>query len=113
MARLRFGYFIAPFHRAETNPTLALQRDLNSPSISTRWGSTRCGWANNIGGRRVIGSPEMFLAAAAERAKRIRFGTGVVSLAYHNPFRVADRFVLLDHLSHGRISVGWGRARCP
>ena len=28
MARLRFGYFIAPFHRAGTNPTLALQRDL-------------------------------------------------------------------------------------
>ncbi len=28
MAKLRFGYFIAPFHRAGTNPTLALQRDL-------------------------------------------------------------------------------------
>ncbi len=27
MAKLRFGYFIAPFHRAGTNPTLALQRD--------------------------------------------------------------------------------------
>ena len=28
MAKLRFGYFIAPFHRSGTNPTLALQRDL-------------------------------------------------------------------------------------
>lgn len=29
MTKLRFGYFIAPFHRAGANPTLALQRDLD------------------------------------------------------------------------------------
>lgn len=28
MTKLRFRYFIAPFHRAGTNPTPALQRDL-------------------------------------------------------------------------------------
>ena len=31
----------------------------------------------------------MFIAAAAERTRHIRLGTGVVSLPYHNPFIVA------------------------
>ena len=38
----------------------------------------------------MIASPEMFLAAAGERTKRIRLGTGVVSLPYHHPFNVRN-----------------------
>ena len=36
-------------------------------------------------GSEIIASPEIFIAAAAERTRRIRLGTGVVSLSYHNP----------------------------
>src|SRR6185295_12961334 len=49
----------------------------------------------------------------AERAKRIRFGTGVISLAYHNPLWVADRLMLLDHLTHGRVIGGMGPGSLP
>jgi limonene 1,2-monooxygenase len=38
----------------------------------------------------------MFLAAAGERTKRIKLGTGVVSLPYHHPYNVAQRMVQLD-----------------
>ena len=56
----------------------------------------------------MIGSPEMFLAAAGERTKRIKLGTGVVSLPYHHPFNVAQRMVQLDHMTGGRAIFGSG-----
>src|SRR5260370_38119845 len=59
-------------------------------------------------GWEIICSPEMFLAAAAERTRSIKLGTGVVSLPYHHPLMVANRIVLLDHLSRGRAILGGG-----
>ena len=50
----------------------------------------------------------MFIAAAAERTKRIKLGTGVNSLPYHHPLILADRIVLLDHLTEGRMMFGVG-----
>src|ERR687894_742822 len=44
----------------------------------------------------------------AARTKSIRLGTGVVSLPYHHPLHVADRMVLLDHLTRGRVMLGVG-----
>jgi limonene 1,2-monooxygenase len=48
------------------------------------------------------------IAAAAQHTKRIKLGTGVVSLPYHHPFMVADRMVQLDHMTKGRIMMGVG-----
>ena len=48
-------------------------------------------------GFETISSPELFIAAAAERTKHIRLGTGVISLPYHNPLMVANRIIQLDH----------------
>ena len=114
MAKLRFGYFIAPFHRAGTNPTLALQRDLEFIEHLDALGFDEV-WMgeHHSAGSEIISSPEIFIAAAAERAKRIRFGTGVISLSYHNPLWVADRLMLLDHLTHGRIIGGVGPGSLP
>ncbi len=114
MPKLRFGYFIAPFHRAGTNPTLALQRDLQFIEHLDALGFDEV-WLgeHHSAGSEIISSPEVFIAAAAERAKRIRFGTGVISLSYHNPLWVADRLMLLDHLTHGRIIGGVGPGSLP
>ena len=114
MAKLRFGYFIAPFHRAGTNPTLALQRDLEFVEHLDALGYDEA-WIgeHHSAGSEIISSPEVFIAAAAERAKRIRFGTGVISLSYHNPLWVADRLMLLDHMTHGRIIGGMGPGSLP
>src|ERR1700733_13423592 len=114
MARLRFGYFIAPFHRAGTNPTLALQRDLEFAEHLDVLGFDEVWYGeHHSAGSEIIGSPEIFIAAATQRAKRIRFGTGVISLAYHNPLWVADRLMLLDHLTHGRVIGGMGPGSLP
>jgi|FLYL01.1.fsa_nt_gi limonene 1,2-monooxygenase len=112
--RLEFGIFMAPFHRAGENPTLAFQRDLELIQWLDYLGYDEvwCG-EHHSAGWETIASPEMFLVAAGERTKRIRLGTGVVSLPYHHPFHVADRIVLLDHLTHGRAMLGVGPGALP
>jgi limonene 1,2-monooxygenase len=106
---LRHGMFLAPFHSIHENPTLTLERDLQL-----------CEWLDELGfdeawigehhsaGLETIDSPEIFIAAAAERTKHIKFGTGVVSLPYHHPLNVANRIIQLDHMTRGRVMFGAG-----
>ena len=106
---MRFGLFMAPFHPTGQNPTLALQRDLDLVEHLDRLGFHEA-WIgeHHSGGYEIIASPEVFIAAAAERTKHIRLGSGVNSLPYHHPLLLADRFVLLDHLTRGRVMLGCG-----
>lgn len=106
---MRFGAFLAPFHDPRENPTLALERDLDLIVEMDRLGFDEV-WVgeHHSTGWEYVGSPEIFLAVAAERTKRIRLGTGAISLTYHHPLMVADRIVLLDHLTRGRINLGVG-----
>jgi limonene 1,2-monooxygenase len=112
--RLRFGIFMAPFHPAGENPTLALQRDLDLIVHLDRLGYDEA-WIgeHHSAGSEIIAAPEIFIAAAAERTRHIKLGTGVTSVAYHNPFMVAERAVLLDHLTHGRFMLGLGPGSLP
>ncbi len=114
MDRLRFGTFLAPFHPAGENPTLALQRDLELVEHLDRLGYDEA-WIgeHHSAGTEIIASPEIFIAAAAERTKHIKLGTGVTSIAYHNPLWVAERMVLLDHLTRGRAMLGCGPGSLP
>ncbi|HEY2203525.1 MAG TPA: LLM class flavin-dependent oxidoreductase [Pseudonocardia sp.] len=114
MSRLRFGIFLAPFHPAGENPTLALQRDLRLVQHLDECGYDEA-WIgeHHSAGSEIIASPEIFIAAAAERTKNIRLGTGVTSLSYHNPLWVAERMVLLDHLTKGRVMLGVGPGSLP
>ena len=107
--RLRFGAFLAPFHEPGENPTLALERDLELIVRLDQLGYDEV-WVgeHHSTGWETIASPELFLAVAAERTKHIRLGTGAISLPYHHPLMVADRIVLLDHLTRGRIDFGVG-----
>jgi limonene 1,2-monooxygenase len=106
---MRFGLFMAPFHPTGQNPTLALERDLDLIEHLDRLGFDEV-WIgeHHSGGYEIIASPEVFIAAAAARTKYIRLGSGVNSLPYHHPLLLADRFVLLDHLTRGRAMLGCG-----
>jgi limonene 1,2-monooxygenase len=114
VSRLRFGIFLAPFHPAGENPTSALQRDLQLVQHLDDLGYDEA-WIgeHHSAGSEIIASPEIFIAAVAERTRRIRLGTGVVSLSYHNPLWVAERIVLLDHLTRGRVMLGVGPGSLP
>ncbi len=100
---------MAPFHPAGQNPTLALERDLDLLVHLDRLGFDEA-WIgeHHSAGYEIIASPEVFIATAAERTKHIRLGTGVSSLPYHHPLLLADRMILLDHLTRGRVMLGCG-----
>jgi len=61
----------------------------------------------------LIPSPEIFIAHAAAQTRYIKLGAGVISLPYHNPLWVADRMMLLDHLTRGRAMMGVGPGALP
>ncbi|WP_330182580.1 LLM class flavin-dependent oxidoreductase [Nocardia sp. NBC_01503] len=105
----RFGFFIAPYHPLNGNPTLQIQRDLRLVELADELGFQEA-WVgeHHSAGMEIIAAPEVFLAAAAERTGRIRLGTGVNSLPYHQPMMLADRLCLLDHLTRGRVMMGIG-----
>jgi limonene 1,2-monooxygenase len=109
MPRLGFGAFLAPHHPIGENPVLQFRRDLDLVEHLDKLGFDEfwCG-EHHSSGWEMIASPEMFLAVAGERTKRIRLGTGVVSLPYHHPFNVAQRMVQLDHMTNGRAIFGSG-----
>lgn len=109
MPRLKFGAFLAPHHPVGEHPMLQFRRDIDLVEHLDKLGYEEfwCG-EHHSSGWEMIASPEMFLAAAGERTKRIRLGTGVVSLPYHHPFMVAQRMVQLDHMTGGRAIFGSG-----
>jgi alkanesulfonate monooxygenase SsuD/methylene tetrahydromethanopterin reductase-like flavin-dependent oxidoreductase (luciferase family) len=54
-------------------------------------------------------SQNVFLAAASQRTRRLRFGPGVYVLPLHHPLRLIEEVSMLDHLSDGRLEIGVGR----
>ncbi len=58
-------------------------------------------------------SPSVFLAAIAERTERLRFGPLVYALPLHHPLRLVEEICMLDHLSGGRLELGFGRGSSP
>ena len=103
-----------PLHLPSENPSLAFQRDIDLINYADELGYDEffigehhsAAWEN-------IASPEMVLAKASATALRIRLGTAVTSLPFHHPFQVAERFVMLDHLSRGRAVLGVGPSGLP
>jgi limonene 1,2-monooxygenase len=106
---MKFGIFLAPFHRVGENPTLAINRDVELLEWLDWLGYDEA-WIgeHHSAGWELIALPELIIAAAAERTKHIKLGTGVTSLPYHHPFMVAQRFVQLDHMTRGRAMMGCG-----
>lgn len=106
---MRHGIFLPPFHTLQQNATLGLQRDFELLRVMDDLGFDEA-WIgeHHSGGWEPISSPEIFIAAAVEQTKRLKFGTGVISLPYHNPFNVAARIVQLDHQTRGRVMFGFG-----
>ena len=111
---LRFGLFFAPFHSAKLNPTYAFERDLMLTEHLDRLGFEEVWYGeHHSGAMEMVASPELMVAAAAQRTKYIRLGTGVKSLPYYNPFLLAETMAQLDHMTRGRAMFGVGPGALP
>lgn len=106
---LEHGLFIAPYHDIDESPTIALRRDLELVEWVDQLGFKEAWFGEHHStGWETISSPELMIAAAAERTRHIRLGTGVISLPFHNPLMVANRIIQLDHMTMGRVMFGAG-----
>ncbi|MBN8927758.1 MAG: LLM class flavin-dependent oxidoreductase [Rhodospirillales bacterium] len=106
---LTFGIFLAPFHRLGENPTLAMDRDIELIQWLAHLGYDEA-WIgeHHSAGWELIADPGLIIAAAAEKTRHIKLGSGVTSLPYHHPLMVAQRWVQLDHMTRGRAMLGCG-----
>ncbi len=113
-SRLRFGAFIPPHTPPDENPILALEHDLELVEWLDKLNYDEA-WIgeHHSGGWEITASPELFIAAAAQRTRTIKLGTGVSSLPYHHPYILADRIRQLDYLTRGRAMFGVGPGSLP
>ncbi len=58
-------------------------------------------------------SPNVFLAALAQRTRRLRLGPMVYALPLHQPLRLIEEICMLDHMSGGRLDLAFGRGSSP
>ena len=58
-------------------------------------------------------SPGIYLAAVAQRTRRLRFGPLVYIVPLYEPLRLIEEICMLDQLSGGRLEVGVGRGISP
>jgi alkanesulfonate monooxygenase SsuD/methylene tetrahydromethanopterin reductase-like flavin-dependent oxidoreductase (luciferase family) len=112
---MKFGLFYShgvPREWDEGSDRRVLHEALEQVELADRLGIEYC-WAvehHFLEEYSHSSAPELFLAAAAQRTKRIRLGHGIVQMipAINHPVRVAERIATLDLLSDGRAELGTG-----
>ncbi|HLG72037.1 MAG TPA: LLM class flavin-dependent oxidoreductase [Chloroflexota bacterium] len=110
---MKFGHFCLPTYYPDVYPSVAAHmRHL----VDFMAGSEELGfdalWANEhhfhaYGGH--IPSVPIFLAALAQRTKRVRLGSSIIVMPLHNPIEVAEQLAMVDLMSGGRLELGLGR----
>jgi alkanesulfonate monooxygenase SsuD/methylene tetrahydromethanopterin reductase-like flavin-dependent oxidoreductase (luciferase family) len=68
---------------------------------------------HHFSGYTMTPNPAQFLSWVAGRTSEVRLGSMVTVLPWHDPVRVAEQWILLDHLSRGRAVLGLGRGLGP
>lgn len=111
---MKFGLFTMPEHPPQENWTLSYDRDIADMVLAEQLGFTEY-WIgeHHTGGYENVPAAEYMIAKASAVTSRIRLGTGVINLPYHEPFLVAERLAFLDHLTHGRLEYGFGGGGLP
>ncbi len=106
---MEYGYFTMPLHRPDSDYTQTLDEDLEQIIVLDQLGYREAwigehftsGWEN-------IPAPDLLIAKAIPLTKNIILGTGVSCLPNHDPFVLAHRIAVLDHLLKGRFYWGVG-----
>lgn len=111
---MKYSFFMMPLHLPSENPVLAFDRDIDLINYAEEldFDEFYIG-EHHTAGWETIPAPDMVLAKASATTHRIKLGTSVVSLPFHHPFEVAERFAFLDHLTRGRAILGVGPSSLP
>ena len=111
---MRYGYFMMPMHPPGSDPAETLELDLRQVERLDELGFEEAWIGEHFTGEwENIPAPDLFIAAALQRTRRIRLGTGVTCLPNHNPFQLAHRIAQLDQMARGRFVWGVGSGGFP
>jgi alkanesulfonate monooxygenase SsuD/methylene tetrahydromethanopterin reductase-like flavin-dependent oxidoreductase (luciferase family) len=111
---MRYGYFMMPLHPPGSDPAATLQLDLEQIDRLDELGFEEAWIGEHFTAEwENIPAPDLFIAAALQRTRRIKLGTGVACLPNHNPFMLAHRIAQLDQMARGRFMFGVGSGGFP
>ena len=110
---MEFGYFtLSDNHYANSSrKPNQLVTDITAEALYAEQIGMHSAWIgehhfNSLG---VLSCPDLVLAYAAAKTKRIRLAPAVTVLPLHHPIRVAEQWATLDLLSNGRVDFACGR----
>ncbi|MGI9378141.1 MAG: LLM class flavin-dependent oxidoreductase, partial [Methyloligellaceae bacterium] len=108
------GLFMMPLHPPEKDRTQTFEEDSACIILADRLGYKEAWIGQHHSAEwEPIPSNDIFIATMVSQTENIRLGTGVSILPQHHPANVAIRIAYLDHLSRGRINVGFGQGGIP
>jgi alkanesulfonate monooxygenase SsuD/methylene tetrahydromethanopterin reductase-like flavin-dependent oxidoreductase (luciferase family) len=106
---MEIGYFTMPLHPLGSDYTQTLDEDLEQIIILDQLGFKEAWIGEHFTAEwENIPAPDLFIAKAIPLTKNIILGTGVSCLPNHDPFVLAHRIAVLDHLAKGRFYWGVG-----
>jgi alkanesulfonate monooxygenase SsuD/methylene tetrahydromethanopterin reductase-like flavin-dependent oxidoreductase (luciferase family) len=104
---MEIGYFTMPLHPVGSDYTQTLDEDLEQIIILDELGFKEAWIGEHFTAEwENIPAPDLLIAKAIPLTRNIILGTGVSCLPNHDPFVLAHRIALLDHLAKGRFY--WG-----
>lgn len=111
---MQVGFFTMPLHPPGSDFTRCLEQDLEQVIVLDQLGYHEAWIGEHFTSEwECIPSPDLLIAAAIPQTRRIVLGTGVTCMPNHNPFSIAHRIAMLDHLARGRFLWGVGSGGFP
>ena len=111
---MKYGLFMMPSHPPERNIYDSHQWDLDYLALADELGYDEAWIGEHFTSPwEPIPAPDLMIAQALMRTKRIKLGSGAHLLPFHHPAELAHRVAYLDHLSQGRFLFGVGASGLP
>ncbi len=111
---MKLGMFMMPVHPPDKDRTKTFEEDTAAILLAEELGFTEA-WIgqHHTAAWEPVPSNDLFIASLIPQTTSIRLGTGVSILPQHHPANIATRLAYLDHLSRGRLNVGFGQGGVP
>ena len=111
---MKYGLFMMPSHPPERNIYDSHQWDLEYLTLCDELGFDEAWIGEHFTSPwEPIPAPDLLIAQALMKTKRIKLGSGAHLLPFHHPAELAHRVAYLDHLSQGRFLFGVGASGLP
>ena len=111
---MEYGLFMMPSHPPERSIYDAHQWDLDCLVLADELGYSEAWIGEHFTSPwEPIPSPDIMIAQALMRTKRIKLAPGAHLLPFHHPVELAHRVAYLDHLAQGRFMFGVGASGLP